>query len=1586
MGRLLGLLLLGLGLCGMAACAQRPEPLEIRNDHTAVRAVLVPEGCIGFDVLALGNAEEAPVAEVRWTSGRRWVCAPPTVTPKGEEQVLEFGGEFRTDGTRTPGLGPKTSVRVTLLPRDPFPHVAFTIEATAFDEAAWRAAWETLCPLYFLRCSLPGEADQGQVFYQGGELYPGPRVDPYPITMGPMRGNWSENWSYAPAIGAAPIPAVGLWSPASRLFVAYEFQEPRLSDQSDLAAWPREDVATEGGPGPLQPAVATVGSAPGTQIASAYCAGRPDHPGQFVCLAYPHAAQWLSLRLPTAPFTIGTRFRLLYSREMPSDSDPNRWVIRELLATYADRLPPAPRMNDMSWLRQGREASQLLFLRDIGEPVEVPRQNVAPLLYRPWEQCEQAFFEPGATQLAAHQTGKASSYAWLVGDEAGLAAQKAQLDTLVARAKTERFGGDECFVWEHPLDGTFKAGLGGAAATGTRHMFNWGIASAMLHWYRHRHTTEYLPTLDGMVRWTRHYLYDRAGMADLPWAVFSMGAANGGEFLLDYCYTFRDDPERAALAAEAFRLAEVVVYRNTYYYTSDPDTTDTLDPTFLLQAVNSHYWLGQVTWGEMGRVPEMCIQMYLETGDPFFEYLARGCLERFYVGTVSAAGNYTENLSIFGETGPKGTTSGGWGGNNFRWLAEPLGSAIVQVDVGQRGAMAFCRGTRAVDIADYAFRPEASFGFGVVVDRRAPGAPQGPFDIMVTAPRRVFAGATIRVNGQPLRPERAVVGTAGTDALLRGVRDGDRVTIGEVGEGDRVELRHYRPRGAFDPPASQDFECLDLTRQADAPVDSTWSGPWGGLIPGPAAANGVYHATIDPDANAQLGAVDIAKSPTVEVGRPGPAVLLWGLAHRPAPKFGPTVVGQAVVRYADGTEERLEVRLEDAAEAAHGMEWYDKDWVLLQVPVGRPGAQITSLRLEGQGLLFAVTTPRPGSTRGPERVGNMLRVTREQQRLRSYQAYATPTEAAPQEAPWWDPELAHRALLVLDGGDRPRRDALIRVREAFDAILQQVGTQPFAPTRVRVCEVDAEGKVLQEAPAQFDPDAAGSQRGELLLKLPGEWPGGERRFYVYFGAGPPRPAAPELTGDVAADRVTFSSGAVMATFALSGQGPGPRLTELRFGEGPNLLAKAGWDEGFGHLCACQDGVTWYDFGALQDDDARAEVVSRGPLAMTVKVSGLRLYGAGTAQQVAGVGTPGRTGAAPKGEAQWCFRLYAGDPRVDSWVEATIFDPDTRWTRPFDARFGTASVEGARTVGGGAAQGSFAEAGGLALVALDDEAARPNVRPFFTGEDGAVPAVSLGTSAAAGAYRSDRWRMMPAGEAAVGQVARPAAAAAGQATRATDDAWYEQQGAPVGVTQYAVERLEGARIIRPAPQAVEVREVGESVDWSRLLPYARVATLVAGEPDGAEGLRSRDNPDEGTSRREQVAGRWAIVPGTPPAGGMQQFFYFDVDDAVVGPTVPSGQKGFRALIAVEYYDLGRGTISLEYDSADLRVTQAPQVPGAFKEATAKIQLEDSRQWRTFVFAVPDARFTNGCNGADFRLNVTGGALTVSRVAVAFPEAG
>jgi hypothetical protein len=1054
-------------------------------------------------------------------------------------------------------------------------------------------------------------------------------------------------------------------------------------------------------------------------------------------------------------------------------------------------------------------------------------------------------------------------------------------------------------------------------------------------------------------------------MADLPWAVFSMGAANGGEFLLDYYYTFRDDPERRALAEEAWRLAEAIVYRNTYYYTADPDAADTLDPTFLLQAVNSHYWLGQVTWGEMGRIPEMAIRMYLETGDPFFRYLVRGCLERFYVGTIDVSGHYTENLSIFGETGKKGSTSGGWGANNFRWLAEPLGNAVLQVDVGPRGAMAFCRGTKAIDIADYAFAAEASYAFTVVVDTALPGAPEGPFDIMVTSPRRSLAGAMVSLNGQVLPKDRFVVGTAGTDAYVRGVRNGDRVSIGAANAKPApVPLRELPVRGAFSADPSGRYTFVDLTRQDAVPINETWAGEWGGLIPGRMAAAHVQFCLIDPAANGGRGAVSLTDriDLALPAGR-GPLVVVLGGPHAVA---GDRECAAVTLSIADGTSEELHLTPDDGVLVQHGMEWYGKDWWLRAFAVGGEGAEIRSVKLVGSVLLFAVSVPSPGVAKEVARlhaeVANVRLLALRQRQRQAYQLYPQPTATSPLDAPWLDQPYPYRFVLRLDPIIQPRRDAIIRVKERLDALLRQVGVDETPdPAMVRAVALDEQGARAGEIEAQFCPRGTPAGRGELLLRLPGEWTA-PRWVAVYFGTtgnpGPRAPASPRLTVQQSPDLLRCGSGKAGLAFQLGGDGPGPRLVELAFGDGPNLLAKAGWDEGFGHLCACQDGVTWYDFGALQTTSAKAEVVDHGPLALTVRVSGLEIYGAGTAVAMAGVGSTGRTAAAVKGHADWYFRLYADDTRIDSWVEYAIADPDTRWTRPMEVRYGLADGRDGRTGKRETPGPAWATQGGLCLVGLDDEGEAPAL-PYYSGEDGSVLGVHFSKPSFPATYRSDKWRAMPAD--------RPEEALAAEAS-------------PVGIEQFAVEIRRQGRTERPPPQALLAERDEAELDFSRVWADPAVPSFRAGQPDIANGLANRDNPDEGTSLREAVSGRWCVVPGKTLAGGAQQFFYFAL--ATPPPAIP---QGLRAYVIVEYFDRGTGSAMLEYDSVDPAVTKSV-APGAFKEAAERLELSNTREWRTQVFICPDAKFAKRCNGGDFRLNVGSGSVAIARVAVVLGDGG
>lgn len=1498
------------------AAAAGPAGADLRNARTVVRAVRQAGAAVGFDVLARTAAGMRPVAEVRFSSEGRWTAASCTETAG----LLRFGG-LSAPGTGTPRIGAGSYVTVRLAGDGPYPRVEFRLEFDAFDEAAWRRAWANTPPLYFLRCSLPASAAAKQTFYQHGILYPGAVEDPYPISMGPMRGDWCPRWSYAPAMGAAPIPAVGLWSPDSRLFAAYEFQGARTTDRSDKA------------------------------LASSYCAGLPDHPGQFFCLSVPYAGDWLRLKLPKGPVTAASRFRLLYNADLPSDSDPNRFVIKHILAAYRATLPQAPRMNDMSWLKQGKSPTQVRFLHALGLAPDY-RRRIDAILYRPYEMCEKPFFEPGAVQLVAHQTGKTARYMVEVGDAEGLAALREQVEYLLPRARVERFGDDACTVWEHPLAGTFKEGMGGAGATSTRHMFNWGIASAMLWLHRSSPEPRYLPVLDGMVKWSRHYIYDLAGMADLPWAVFSMGAANGGEFLLDYYDTFHDDPTRRALADEAWELAETLLWRNTYWYTGDPIETDARDPSFLLQAVNSSYWLGKVTWGEMGRIPEMAIRLYLETGEPFWKYLVRGCLEQYHIGVRNAAGEYVENLDVFGQAG----TSGGWGGNDFRWLAEPLGGAVMQVDVGRAGAIAFCTGTVACDIESYARLYGVGFGFTVIVNPALPGAPRGAFDIMVTSPHEALTGKKAFVNGVELPANRLVADAAGLNVMIRGVKHGDRVSFGAPLPATDVAapLPPLPTRSAWSPTPSANFAFADLRSLASAPIDNTWSGAWGGLRPGPHVAEGAAFCLIDPAENRGVGAVDLAgpvvwKAPAG--GAPGRAMLLLGRAAGPLP-----TMASVTARFTDGSSRSWTLLAEEGAETLRGNAWYDKAWTVRAFSVGADGkrpAELTLKAAPGSGVcLLAITTSRNAA--GSAALDRMARTVELRRGLQAYQRIQSPVRRSPVRAPWGVPGARLRFVARVAPADGARVGAVIRLRQDLAVLAKQVGeTPPAGVPSVIAQRIDASGRAVATLPAQFCPDEPGSSRGDMLLRVPGKWSG---PIWVAFYLGAP-------SADARAVRLQVADGVARVTgprsrfaFRLAGGGIGPRMVELAFDKGRNLLRKAGHDEGFGHLCACQDGVTWYDFGALQSRDAAIRMDAGGPLATTLHIDGLELYGEGAGVAFSGVGTPGARGAEVKGTATWHFRVYHDSPAIDSWVTTRISDPGVGWTRPIEARFGVAAPETGKSLGDPEAAGAFGSQGGLALVALDDWRDRCNVSPRATAEDGAVLSAVLNTPVGIGHYASDRWRMLP--------------------SRATDEALAAEAGF-ASVIQYALEVRDpaapgGAR--RPAVRPMEaVDDATPEAGWDQIVP-AWAASLTAGRPDLVRGLASKDNPDEGASVREDRGGSVVIAPGTDGVGGKQAYYYFDVDEAHAAEL----RRG-RTVIAVEYLDQGRGSADIQYDSSDLSVRVSAN-PGAFKPATRQIVCGDTGQWKTLVLGLPDARFADGCNNADLRVSAEASTIYIRRIAV------
>jgi hypothetical protein len=369
-----------------------------------------------------------------------------------------------------------------------------------------------------------------------------------------------------------------------------------------------------------------------------------------------------------------------------------------------------------------------------------------------------------------------------------------------------------------------------------------------------------------------------------------------------------------------------------------------------------------------------------------------------------------------------------------------------------------------------------------------------------------------------------------------------------------------------------------------------------------------------------------------------------------------------------------------------------------------------------------------------------------------------------------------------------REAAVVSVREDFDALMRQVGiARTVDATSLLAVEVTS-GRGSQPVPVQFDPVSLDHpQRGELLMLMPGLTKAGETRsFDVYCGPEFARASlaiAPGITDDRL--RVSTGPGGVEFEFALDGAAGHPRWTHLSFdpnlGEAGNLLGASGFNGGFGDLTGCTDWITWYDRGRLQETPARADVLHAGPVATTVRVSDLQLWGQGDAVAL-GKTTEGRAfGAAPAGQADWYFRFYAGKPVVEQWLDYRLESLDHGWTRPLQVRYGLKAWDR----GGLALTGTqaVAVANGLAAVPLPGESTVIPAQCMFT-PDGNVLQVAFSLPDALGTYFTGRWLVLPE------RLANPAGLAS-------------SMGA--AVEQSALEALVDGRVVRRDPDALQLVE-------------------------------------------------------------------------------------------------------------------------------------------------------------------------------------
>jgi len=734
----------------------------------------------------------------------------------------------------TPALGRGSCVRVHLDKGDPFPRVEFSLQLRSFDARRWEQVLGRV-PFHFLTISVPGS----EIFHQRGWPIPTPTIDHYPLQNTgegygvQIRSFWSRDWTYAPPLGACPLATAGLWTPSKRHYVALDFHEARLGDHSE------RDIAT------------------------AYCwrldplseIPRSQAARELVALVWPYARPYQKLRYPEpGRHLVASHCRILYSLDMASDADPNRFVTRFVWERFADKLPGVPRMSDVSWL------SAPFRYSDFPVPTGPPRAY--------YRVAKPKWWKTDTIDLAGVVwDGDPITYLYETKNQAAIEQMKADVALVLRYTQQVERGGERCCFWPKPLEGEAVDMFGPDGVRTLHAIQGWQFALMLLDICRNdpAERQRLLPYVDGALRFTRHILYTRNGYADVPCAQFCWGAGPVTSFCLRYHYTFRDDPERRELAQAALKLAHAMLYRYLPIWASDSNPYDELDSAFLLEPNSGISWLGAACSNEVWVVPHAVAQVYLATGDPVLGHYLRGMLERWhwlfrdeFYPNVAAYGNaYTERLGLYdGSAQPLGTraTFGGlWG--LFERYCWPVGNARVRVLCGEKAAMAFNSGGTHTDVADYRYYRSGAFSFRLV--------PLGewckqaePFEIAVTFPYYDLRSASVAcvskgflvklddklIKRFPQRPDTIA---------LRGMRYGDTIAIGGVPNFAVKPLPRAvaRERGSFERKADAGpFVTVPIASHCNTRLKADWDDPtsWAGLPAGRIRRLGVPLHLVDP--------------------------------------------------------------------------------------------------------------------------------------------------------------------------------------------------------------------------------------------------------------------------------------------------------------------------------------------------------------------------------------------------------------------------------------------------------------------------------------------------------------------------------------------------------------------------------------------------------------------------------------------------------------------------------------------------------------------------------------------------------------------
>ncbi|WP_371402315.1 discoidin domain-containing protein [Kribbella sp. NBC_00662] len=152
---------------------------------------------------------------------------------------------------------------------------------------------------------------------------------------------------------------------------------------------------------------------------------------------------------------------------------------------------------------------------------------------------------------------------------------------------------------------------------------------------------------------------------------------------------------------------------------------------------------------------------------------------------------------------------------------------------------------------------------------------------------------------------------------------------------------------------------------------------------------------------------------------------------------------------------------------------------------------------------------------------------------------------------------------------------------------------------------------------------------------------------------------------------------------------------------------------------------------------------------------------------------------------------------------------------------------------------------------------------------------------------------------------------------------------------------------------------------------RISTAGVSVQLGATPVQNGISPRAGDDASHLITGvqdgraywqtdRTAPSPGT-------NFFYMNVADTYLY------DNHSLVLVSIDYFDEGNGQFGLHYDSP------GETIPEKFKNSEV-IRYGDTKTWKTYTFALPDAVMTNRSNGGDFRIHNGDGSADLKVAAV------